>query len=231
MAAHDHATVDEQDMEAIGQNGQSPPTGAKSLTPVTPRGEATRQRILEAAEAVFGEVGYHAASVSEITRRAKVAQGTFYIYFHSKREIFAELVEDLGKRLRAATRAASEGARDRLEAERLGFAAFFTFVAQHRQVYHIVQEAERVAPEVARAYYQRFSDGYQRRLREAVQHGDIRPIDPEVIAYALMGIAHFQALRWILWADNESATISPEVADAIFSFIAQGLEPTPERRT
>src|SRR5690242_7223977 len=73
---------------------------AGPLTPVTARGEATKRRILDAAEEVFGESGYYEASVSEITRRAGVAQGTFYIYYHSKREIFEELVSDLGERLR-----------------------------------------------------------------------------------------------------------------------------------
>src|SRR6266571_5021245 len=54
------------------------------LMPMTARGEATRRRILDAAEEVFGEFGYYEASISEITRRAGIAQGTFYIYFHSK---------------------------------------------------------------------------------------------------------------------------------------------------
>src|SRR5947209_18779444 len=102
--------------------------------PMTARGEATRRRILDAAEEVFGELGYYEASISEITRRAGIAQGTFYIYFRSKHEVFAEVVEDIGKRLRSATRAAIAEAPDRLEAERRGFAAFFEFVAAHRRI-------------------------------------------------------------------------------------------------
>src|SRR5579885_915263 len=146
MTTHDHSQVD-----ATSETAEETPTSfchndSQSM-PLTARGEATRRRLLDAAEAVFGELGYYDASISEITRRAKVAQGTFYIYFHSKREIFVELVEDLGKRLRAATNEASRDATNRMEAERRGFAAFFSFVAQHRRVYQIVQEAERVAPE------------------------------------------------------------------------------------
>lgn len=196
---------------------------AGSLDPVTARGEATRQRILEAAEAVFGEMGFHEASISEITRRARVAQGTYYLYFHAKRDIFVELIEDLGNRLRAATNAAIAGAEDRLEAERMGFAAFFTFVAQHRRVYQIVQEAERIAPEAAREYYRRISDGYARGLRTAIASEEIRPLDPEVTAYALMGIAHFLALRWIIWPQSDAATISDEIIDVAFDFVAHGM--------
>ncbi len=56
-----------------------------------------------------------------------------------------------------------------------------------------------------------------------MESGDIRPLHPEVVAYALMGIAHFQALRWILWADTDNPSLSPEIQDAIFAFITQGL--------
>ncbi len=142
--------------------------------PLTARGEATRRRVLDAAEAVFGELGYYGASVAEITRRAGVAQGTFYIYFHSKREIFAVLVEDLGKRLRATTRKAIEAIPNRLEVEQRGKAAFFEFASTHRRIYRIVQEAERVAPEAAQAYYLGISRGYARPAgRDGSQNGPV----------------------------------------------------------
>src|SRR5574337_951656 len=124
MTAHDHPRSTANSDIPLDEHVPSKDS-ANALVPVTARGEATRGRILDAAEAVFGELGYYGASVAEITRRARVAQGTFYIYFHSKREIFVELVEDLGRRLRAATSAAIVGVSDRLEAERRGFAAFF----------------------------------------------------------------------------------------------------------
>ncbi len=119
-----------------GENGRQVAARPPSpLTPATPRGEATRRRILDAAEAVFSEQGYYGASVAEDHRRAGVAQGTFYIYFHSKREIFVELVEDMGHQLRRAMRAGMVGATNRLEIERGGFAAFFNFVAEHPRIY------------------------------------------------------------------------------------------------
>ncbi|HZU00377.1 MAG TPA: TetR/AcrR family transcriptional regulator [Ktedonobacteraceae bacterium] len=199
------------------------------LMPMTARGEATRRRILDAAEEVFGEFGYYEASISEITRRAGIAQGTFYIYFRSKHEVFAEVVEDIGKRLRAATRAAIAEAPDRLEAERRGFAAFFEFVAAHHRIYQIVQEAERIAPEAAYSYYRGISQGYERALRAAMEAGTIRPMNPEAVTYALMGIGHFVALRWIVWPqqDSESSESTAGLPDEIFAsvmdFIAHGL--------
>ena len=72
-------------------------------TPLTARGRNTRLRILASAEKEFGTRGFHAASVSSITQDADVGQGTFYLYFQSKEEIFSELVavitDDLAQQL------------------------------------------------------------------------------------------------------------------------------------
>ncbi|WP_218104056.1 TetR/AcrR family transcriptional regulator [Thermogemmatispora onikobensis] len=206
----------ENERAAPSKAGSTQPTREKesASTPSLSRGEITRQRILEAAEAVFGELGYYEASISEITRRAGVAQGTFYIYFRTKREIFVELVKDLGRRLREASAAATAGLTNRLETERQGFIAFFRFAAAHRSVYRIVEEAERVAPEAAQEYYQSISRGYARGLRAAMEAGQIRSMDPETLAYALMGIGHFLALRWIVWPQLTSAPESAAASEA-----------------
>ena len=214
------------DIDAVlPRNGNAP------LVPATARGEATRRRLLDAAEEVFGEMGYYEASVAEITRRAGVAQGTFYIYFHSKRETFVELVEDIGERLRTATSAAIQDTTDRIEAERKGFEAFFRFVYAHRRIYRIVEEAGRVAPEAAHEYYRRISLGYERGLTAAINAGQVRPGNVEGLAYALMGIGHFLALRWIIWPAEQGATseqpieIPEAVLNTVMDFIARGLAP------
>ena len=106
------------------------PTGVDGKE-LTSRGAATRQRLLDAAEDVFAEFGYHEASIVKITEAAHVAQGTFYLYFASKQEIFEELVRDLNRRVRHAMAAGAERGRTRAEAELFGFAGYFEFAAQH----------------------------------------------------------------------------------------------------
>ena len=44
---------------------------------LTARGERTRQKLLEAAERIFAELGYHDASIVKITEAAGVGHGTF----------------------------------------------------------------------------------------------------------------------------------------------------------
>ena len=126
-------------------------------------------------------------------------------------------------------RAAIAGASSRLEIEKRGFEAFFRFVASHRRIYSIVQEAERVAPEAFYAYYHGISQGYIRGLSEAMDEGSVRRLDPEAIAYTLMGIGHFVALRWLIWPQEDegahgySGSLPQGVFESIMEFIAHGL--------
>ncbi len=62
--------------------------------PTTARGEATRQKLLDAAEAELGQSGFARASVASIVRRAGVAQGTFYLYFPSKEDLLYAIVHE-----------------------------------------------------------------------------------------------------------------------------------------
>jgi AcrR family transcriptional regulator len=170
--------------------------------PLTKRGSATRRRLLDAAERAFGELGYHDASVVKITEEAGVAHGTFYLYFASKKDIFDELVRDLNRRVRHAMKEASSSGETRLEAELLGFAAYFQFTVEHRALYRIIRQAEFVSPEMLKYHYDRLAEGYVEGLREAAERGETGPIDAEVVAWALMGAGELLGLRWILWENG-----------------------------
>ncbi|MFN4307770.1 TetR/AcrR family transcriptional regulator [Sulfurihydrogenibium azorense] len=55
----------------------------------------TREKLLQSAKELFSKKGYYETKVSDIVEKSGVAQGTFYIYFKSKEEIFLELVKSL----------------------------------------------------------------------------------------------------------------------------------------
>lgn len=59
------------------------------------RGEDKRGRILQAAVKVFARKGYFAARVSEIARKAGVADGTIYLYFRGKEDILVSLFDEV----------------------------------------------------------------------------------------------------------------------------------------
>jgi AcrR family transcriptional regulator len=197
------------------------PTGVGGRT-LGQRGALTRQRLLEAAEEVFAQVGYHDASIVKITEAAGVAMGTFYLYFRGKKEIFDELLIDLNRRVRHAMSEASSQGGTRLEQELLGFRAFFRFIAEHPGLYRVIRQAEFVSPEMLRYHYEKLSAGYVEGLRAAAERGEVGEIDPEVTAWALMAAGELIGMRWILWDERDE--MPPRVLEELERIVARVLE-------
>jgi len=186
------------------------------------KGDLTRQALLNAAMELFGSKGYHATSVVEITMRAGVAQGTFYIYFAGKLEIYRALVDKLTREVRRAIRTKVANLEHRLDIEREGFKAYFAYAKQNRSLYRIIREAEFVDNELYQRHYRSIAEGYIAGLKKAMEAGQIRSIDPATVAYCLMGMGEFMGLRWILWEKKE---VSDEDLSALMDFVFHGIAP------
>jgi AcrR family transcriptional regulator len=203
----------------MNRDSTSPPA------PATARGHRTRQKLVEAAERVFGEKGFERAGIADITREAGVALGTFYVYFTDKKALLVEVVDALADRLKGDLAAATAGLEDRVEIERAGFQAFFEFVTKHRLLYRVVRQAEFVDEACFQRYYRGFAVPYARALETAQGKGQLRRIDPETLAYCLMGIADFLGMRFVLWGRGRGADRALEAA---LDFVRHGMTAGPD---
>ncbi len=77
------------------------------------KGERTAARILDAAEIVFAERGFEAASLREIARRAGLQQPGLYNHFASKRDLYAAVLDRALTPMADAMTEAMRGARPR----------------------------------------------------------------------------------------------------------------------
>lgn len=74
--------------------------GEKLLrAPVQERSQEKRERLKTAALALFAEKGFHATSVHDITARARLAVGTFYQHYRTKRQLLIALMDELLEKL------------------------------------------------------------------------------------------------------------------------------------
>ncbi len=71
----------------------SPPEGHDER-PLRPRGQQTRQRLLDAGSAILPICGYHDTRVDDIVEEARVSHGSFYRYFPSKDALFQVLAAE-----------------------------------------------------------------------------------------------------------------------------------------
>ncbi len=199
----------------------SVPGGDK--VPRTARGEKTLRKILTAALEEFGDRGFSEASIVGITRRAKVALGTFYTYFDSKEEVFRALVRDMSAQVRDYVAPALSEATDGLDRERRALASFLRFAAEHKEVYRIIDEAEFVDPQGFRTHYETTAERIAARLEEAAERGELRqdesPFAHDVVAWALMGANVFLGLRFAVWSERDP----DEVAAITSRLLRHGL--------
>ena len=163
------------------------------------KGERTRERLFEAAEQVFGKRGYHDASLVEITETAGVGLGTFYGHFESKRAIFEELLRIRGEELREALRDRVAGIVGRAARDEAGVRAYLGWIGEHPGMYAVARQAATLDPEAMGGWYEGIARDYAAALAAAMRDGEIPQADPEILAYAMMGVADFLAMRFIVW--------------------------------
>lgn len=187
------------------------------------KGDQTRNALFEAAGKMFGKYGVNKASIADITRSAQVAQGTFYIYFKSKRELIEGYVRYVSQELRKESQKYAIVFSDRRDHERVGMLAFYKFCSEHREIYRIIPEFEMAGKEVGLWYYQVMARGYASGLARGIERGEIRNIPPDFLAISLMGLTHFIGLKWIVWAAQESPGIQRSLFEDIMNLIFHGI--------
>jgi AcrR family transcriptional regulator len=184
------------------------------------------ERLLAAAEELFGERSYGRTTVADICARAGMATGSFYAHYESKAEIYAAVVRGINADLRNAMRAAMEqaAAGGQRARERACFRAYFDMMSKRPWIDRIVRESEFVAPGLFREYYEHLARGYARGVRAAQLAGEVdAQYDPEVVAYAYTGIGNFVGMRWADW--TAGGRVPEDVLDDVLELFARGLPP------
>jgi AcrR family transcriptional regulator len=96
-----------------------------------------RRQLLEVALRVFAEQGFYVTSMSDIAEAAGVTKPVLYQHFASKRELYGQILTEVGNQLQEAivkAVASADGPREMVER---GFAAYFHYVDAHRDAFQI----------------------------------------------------------------------------------------------
>ncbi|MCS7175580.1 TetR/AcrR family transcriptional regulator [Pseudothermotoga sp.] len=178
------------------------------VKPLVLETNSTKARLLQAAEKLFGKYGYRKTMISDITKSASVAAGTFYVYFPSKEAILEELVMTTNRNLRLTIASVIKNFPDRRDSEIAGYNAFLRFFLNHSNMYLIVRQAEFFNPDISRAYYEKIFNSYLPPLTKAIEAGMFKPFKPENLAIALMGIGHFMGEDLVVYSKTSADEIN-----------------------
>jgi AcrR family transcriptional regulator len=198
--------------------------------------ERRRGEIIQAAEQLYGEIGWDALTMEQVARRARLSRALVYVYFKDKDDLHLAIVERSLERLRARFQAAADGepsGADKVEAIGRAYVAFARevphyfdactrFHAQQAggrslegQVLACADAGQRVLRVIAASIEQGFADGSIRSDLGA----------PMLTSIALWGFTH----GIIQLAANKSTEIQqagvaiPQLIDYAFEFLRRAM--------
>ncbi len=93
--------------------------------------DVRRRSVLDAARAVFFELGMEKTSMREIAQRAGYTVGALYSYFANKEEVYGALLAESLERLNARVQQALDGHTDAALRVQRGATAFFEFYREN----------------------------------------------------------------------------------------------------
>ena len=195
--------------------------------------EQRRAQILSLAAEVFAEKGYHDAKIEDIVARAKVARGTFYLYFEDKRAIFEELVSGFVRQL-AGTIEPIETVPDsdptrvmfELRSNLLRLVERFTEPAMAKVLFSAAVGLDADFDQRLLAFYEEIADLIERSLEQGEEAGLVRPGHRRIRAFCLTGIIKELVYQLIL---RRAVSAPTELVDAMLDLVTDGLFTAPAR--
>lgn len=154
----------------------------------THRGRAARTRLIAAARRIFERDGFLQARIADICQEAGLSQPSFYTYFHSKAEVFHEVVGDVDFELLTMPR--GEEQQDPIARLRAANRHYLEFYRDNAAIIAVIDQVAAfdadMRTERFRDSQERFALAIERRIRKYQDAGLADPrVDPHLAAMAL----------------------------------------------
>lgn len=198
------------------------------------RSEETRQKILQAAEALFAQKGYDATGVADLCEACGVSKGAFYHHFPTKQAVFLALLEDWLKQLDEQLQKTlsghpniPEGLIDLAKSTDAIFAAsntrariFLEFWIQATRQPEIWQAT--VAP------YHRYVERFTQLIQQSEIQGDLslkKDVDPQIVARTILALALGMLLQAFFDPQGENwSQVTGKSIEWLFEALQKGGE-------
>jgi AcrR family transcriptional regulator len=191
------------------------------------KGQAIRQAVLETAARLFAERGFGGTNLHDISAELGISRPALYYYFNSKDDILASMVEEItvfsGKR---ATELVAQADTDPSESLRQLVENHARWLLDHSIEFKMIDRSENDLPAAVRKANDRGKrlvlDNFTRIIAHGIEIGHFRPIDPQVTAFAIIGMCAWTA--WWFRADGRmsSAQVAQLIADLAVHAVRHG---------
>lgn len=187
--------------------------------------EQRKTQLMQAALAAFGKKGYHDTQVSDIIAQAKVARGTFYLYFEGKREIFEAIIAQIFQEIAGQIRALPLDAVDQIPAQIMGNLRRVTALLMKNPLWIKLVFSDAVGldsefDDHIRKFYELVLDYIRRGLRQGQKMGFVREGDVGVLAVCLLGAVKEVFYQYVLGTEKPAIR---DIEREIYTFVITGI--------
>lgn len=151
-----------------------------------------KERILVAAQELFGLHGYSATTVKMVAEKADVAFGLVAHYYGSKESLFIAAGDDMVLRMLDAVRHVASNAATGVQAVHAFIRRYLDFTLEHRSTFPILLRCSPFSDVRLDLDRQRITDSFTALIAELQQHvergiadGTIKDLPPKEIAFAI----------------------------------------------
>jgi len=190
--------------------------------PAQRKSDRTRRRILSAGKQLFDKRGYRDTTIDDITRRAEIAHGTFYLYFRGKREILKELLAQTFEEFDVLTSGDPMGAADVASLVRQSLETY----QRNKLLMRLLREAS-ASDSYFREHYDEVFVGLLvdhlqvniARIQQSVPEAP-KDLDPRAAARAIVGM--IESFSYGIFVGGEDFPIDVAV-DTLARFVTAGI--------
>ena len=171
------------------------------------KGKATRDRLIQAGRALFGEHGYEGTSIGAILDAAGVTRGSLYHHFETKEALFDAVLDRVVAEIADTAAKAARAAPDPVSSLRAGFAAWLRMAMDPS-----VQRIALLDPPAVVGWTrwrqideQHILGGLRASMRRIADQGRLPPGDVDLFTHMLLAAVNEAALLIARAEDPEAA--------------------------
>jgi AcrR family transcriptional regulator len=193
-------------------------------TPNNARKELVRERLLEKAAELFCASGFSNTSINDIADSLSLSRSSVYHYFRNKEEIVNALfIDEYTRRSQEILELFERKGLTALERLRLAVEGAIAQRLRGGSRFLVFDRLESEVPEDLRKSYNRgrrqILDLYTRLISDGIRTKEFRAIDPQMAAFAIIGMSNWTAL----WYSPQGRLNPKEIAEVLVNIFINGI--------
>ncbi|MFN4226725.1 MAG: TetR/AcrR family transcriptional regulator [Candidatus Ratteibacteria bacterium] len=188
--------------------------------------ENKKYLIIKVAEKLISKKGYSKTTVDEITKKAGIGKGTFYLYFKDKSDLFSSIIKEEFENLMLKIKEEVNDIDDFFERLKKGIEIYLNYFEKNYDFFKILLQEKpfirgKSFENLWKEFFEKWGDFMKKGFKKEIKRYKIKRLNLDDIIYSLIGILHGNIHKWII--DGRSYSLAKK-KDVIFKIFTEGIK-------